>query len=206
VTATATDYAWFDDRPDGLSEAYCLTLARGLTAEEFLTRARARPDRRRTGVAALFEPSMALWDHYPEAGLLIGVTTAPGNGGNWALGVEVNGVLGVTEEVIVPLAAGTTVVTHFRNANATDHFYWIEDQDIRLHFEPLFPWHRQGSTPDVLAGIMQQVGFDLRDDGETPHPARAAFALAEYLTGVRLTAELLEESSYICGIAPIPLL
>jgi hypothetical protein len=57
MSATAADYVWFEDRPAGLSEAYCLTLARGLTPAEFLTRINARPDQTRTGVDALFEPS-----------------------------------------------------------------------------------------------------------------------------------------------------
>ncbi len=32
----------------------------------------------------------------------------------------------------------------------------------------------------------------------------ATFALAEYLTGVRLTSDLLDESVYLCGVAPVP--
>jgi hypothetical protein len=127
MAATAADYAWFGDRPAGLAEAYCLTLARGLKPEEFLGRIGALPERSRIGVDALFRPSMRRWDTYPKAGLLIGVTSVPGDGGDWALGIEINGFLGVTEEVVVPLSAGTTVVSHFRDANATDHFYWIND-------------------------------------------------------------------------------
>lgn len=44
-----------------------------------------------------------------------------------------------------------------------------------------------GSTPDALADVMAEVGFDLREDGEKEELAAAAFAPAECLTGVRVT-------------------
>lgn len=206
MTATAADYAWFDeDRPTGLDELYCLTLVRGLTPAEFLARIGARAQAPRTGLAALFEPSMEMWgEEHQGKSLFIGATTVPGDGGDWALGVEINGFLGVTEAVIVPASAGTRLVSHYSN-NGPDHFYWIEDGDIRLNFNPLEPAYREGSTPDALVGIMHEVGFDLREDGDNAeHCIAAAFALAERLTGVRITPDLLEESTYACGIAPVP--
>jgi hypothetical protein len=204
TSATASDYDWFGDRLPGLAEAYCLILARDLAPEEFLARIGARPVPDRTGVDALFEPSMNLWaEHGDDAGLFIGVTTVAGDGGNWALGVEINGFLGVTEQIIVPLSEGTRLVSHFRNVNAADRFCWVEDGDVRLEFEPLFATNRHGSTPDALLSIMQEVGFDLREDSDAEHHTEAAFALAERVTGVRITAELLENAVYTCGIAPV---
>ena len=46
MSATAEDYAWVDDWYDSVGQAYCLTLARGLVAGEFLARVGAVPDRR----------------------------------------------------------------------------------------------------------------------------------------------------------------
>jgi Family of unknown function (DUF6461) len=52
---------------------------------------------------------------------------------------------------------------------------------------------------------MREVGFDLREDGDnTEHTTAAALALAESLTGVRVTPELLEQSIYACGIVLVP--
>lgn len=53
---------------------------------------------------------------------------------------------------------------------------------------------------------MQQVGFDLRDseDDNDTLASEAAFALAEHLTGVRPTADLLDNAMFVCGIAPLP--
>src|SRR5215469_4611510 len=206
MAATADDYGWVAGDL-AIIEAYCLTLARGLTPTEFLARIGARPEAPRAGLAALYEPSYDLWaDNERRASsqdfsLFIGVTAVPGDGGGWALGVEINGLLGVTPEVIVPLSAGTRIVAHHRNVNANGRFYWVEDGDIRLHFEPLEPAYLEGSTPDAVVDVMREVGFDFREDTECEHPTEAAFALAERLTGVRLTIGLLEESRYECGIA-----
>jgi hypothetical protein len=207
MAATAADYAWVAG--EGF-EAYCLTLARGLAPAEFLARLGARPEAPRTGITALYVPSFDVWADNEQiaAGqpfsLFIGVTAVPGDGGDWALGVEINGYLGVTPHAIVPLSAGTRLVSHYRNVNAGDRFYWVEDGDIRLCFEPLEPAYREGRTPDALVDIMQEVGFDLQRDAELDHPAEAAFALAERLTGVRVTMDLLGESIYQCGIARVP--
>lgn len=204
MTATADDYAWFEDQPSALSEAYCLTLARGLSPAEFLARIGAQERAPRTGLSALFWPSMRLWEQERVESLFIGATAVTGDGGAWVLGVEVNGFLGVTEEVIVPVSAGTRLVSHYRNISREDHFYWIEDQDIRLSFRPDEPAHRTGSTPDAVADVMQEAGFDLREDGGSDGRTAAAFALAERLTGVRVTPGLLGRSAFTCGVVPIP--
>ena len=205
MIATAADYAWFAGRPAGLSEAYCLTFARGLSTADFLGRLGARPEAVRTGIQSLSALSMDLWSgDTGGSSLLIGVTPVPGNAGAWALGVEVNGFLGATESVIVPLSAGTTVVSVYRNFNAGNRFYWVEDGGIQLDFEPAEPGYRDGSAPDTLLDVMRQVGFEFGEDGMPERSDEAALALAAYVTGVRLTPELLEQATYQCGVAPGP--
>ena len=129
-----------------------------------------------------------------------------GNDGRWTLGVEVNGYLGVIAELIVPASAGTMIVSHFSNVNADSEFYWVEDGVIRLQFDPLLgPGYREGSTPDAVTDQMQAAGFDLTEDGDnTENCTTAALALAELLTGVRLTPELLEQATYTLGMVQIP--
>lgn len=205
MLTTAADYAWFSEQFPELAGAYCLTLVRGLPPAAVLSRLGARPEPGVVTLAEMFEPSMRLWDaEAPDSGSrsLIGVTAVPG--GDYALGIEPTGFLGVTEEAAVPLSAGTMLVSHYRNFNAGGSFLWIEDGDIRLRFDPLDPAWRDGSSPDAVVTVMRQVGFDLDEDGETEQPAEASFALAEYLTGVRVTAGFLNDSTYQCGIAPIP--
>ncbi len=202
--ADADDYAWAADWVDGLSQAYCLTLARDLAPEEFMMRMGATPGMTCAGLAELGEAAFRLWDAAPVRHLLIGVTTVPGRDADWALGLEVNGFLGVTPEIVTALSAGTRVVSHYANAGM-NRFYWLDDTDIRLHFEPLFPADRMGAAPEALADVMRRVGFDLREDGDnTDGAVPATFALAEHLTGVRLTRDLLDHSEYACGTAQFP--
>lgn len=211
MTATYEDYAWFDERFPKLAEAYCLTLARGLTPAELLERMGARDEGVRvTGAEQLVEPGSQCWREHNGDALFIGATAV----GQWALAVEPNGYLGSLirdPDSGAPLSAGTTVVSHYyQNGNGHSDFSWAEDGDLRLNFEPLFPNERDGSTPDALVEQMRQAGFefgeefDEDDDANIEFCGDAAFALAEHITGVRLTPELLEGATFICGVAPVP--
>ncbi|WP_411577203.1 DUF6461 domain-containing protein [Streptomyces sp. HUAS TT20] len=55
--STATDDTWLDERYDGLLEAYCSTLVRGIAPERLLRDLGAEPTMRVTGVEAPAEPS-----------------------------------------------------------------------------------------------------------------------------------------------------
>ncbi|WP_395293604.1 DUF6461 domain-containing protein [Kitasatospora hibisci] len=214
MAAHATDFTWFEERYADLAEAYCLTLVQGLSAEQLLDRFAAVPGRRVTGLRAVVEA----WDAFEDGEddtlgddeqgrMLIAVTRLDG----WALAVEVNGYLGTTWTLLPGLTEGTRLVSHFRNVNAVDHFHWWEDGRTRLHFEPLFPGQRDGSDADApgIPELLTHCGFLLADDDRGGRPGdgshtRAAFALAERLTDVRLTAEALESAEYVLGYAPEP--
>jgi hypothetical protein len=61
------------------------------------------------------------------------------------------------------------------------------------------------TAADYSWAAEDSVGFELREDTQLQQkPAVAAFALAELLTGVRVTIGQLEESNYQCGIARVP--
>ncbi|MFE0513903.1 DUF6461 domain-containing protein [Streptomyces sp. NPDC058964] len=201
ATTTATDYAWLDERYAALMEAYCVTLVEGIAPEELLRELGAEPDERISGVEALAEPSYDAWDEYDDDLLLVAVAAV----GDWTLMVEHNGYVGITDRFALPLSRGRTVVSHFRNINAVDHFYWFEDGDIRLHFEPLFPHRRDGSRPDELLAEMRESGFDLgkEEDQDVSLHTEAAFALAHRITGVRPTPELFESLEFVCGLVPM---
>jgi hypothetical protein len=201
--AVAADYLWAED--DDLFSAYCLTLVRGITPQGFMDRLGARIvfDALKLG-EQFTEISFDYWGE-PHLGdvQFIGATTVAGDGGPWTLALEVNGQLGVTPELVVPVSADTRLVSHrYNGGNAVGQFCWIEDRDIRLDFEPLFASYRDGSTPDALLDDMQQIGFDLDENREDIGPTTAAgFALAERLTGVRVTRTMLDEAVFLCGTA-----
>ncbi|MCP2335885.1 DUF6461 domain-containing protein [Actinomadura rupiterrae] len=202
MSATAEDYLWVEDDETGLIEAYCLTLAEGLSPDEVLARWNAVPYGRLRGLSALFEPAFGISDHETSE-LFTGVTSVKDvEGGGWALSVEVNGYIGVSIGEV--LSTGTRVVAHSCNVNGFDQFELAEDGVLKVYFEPLIPDQRHGSAPDVLLDEMRAVGlpFDASDDLSL-HRARV-FALAERLTGVRVTPVLLEEADYLCGLVRIP--
>ncbi|GAB3143186.1 hypothetical protein GCM10027290_19150 [Micromonospora sonneratiae] len=201
MTATFDDYLWFEQMFSDLSEAYCITLVRDVTPAGLLDRFGVVGDRvDRIGVGELVEPSYATWKAHDGAVQLVAATAV----GDWALAVESNGYLGVTEKLVGRLSAGTRLVSHFRNVNAVDRFYLIDDGQIRLYFEPLFAWHRSGCDADGFIELMQAVGLPMDQDGDIGDPGAAAFALAEAITGIRLTPDLLQRSTFTCGEACIP--
>nr|WP_308407871.1 DUF6461 domain-containing protein [Streptomyces somaliensis] len=101
------------------------------------------------------------------------------------------------------MSRGTELVAHFRNVTAVDHFSRYADGEPRLRFEPLLPYARGRAVPDGAVALMREVGFDPRGDEAAPEAAaEAAFALAERLTGVRLTPGLLDRAEFLTGSAP----
>jgi Family of unknown function (DUF6461) len=203
MVATADDYTWFPVLFPGLAEAYCLTLIRGVAPEELLSHLGAQlPPRQITGIEALTTAAYAAQTEQSDPLVFIGVTQ-PGDG--WTLAVEPNGFAGVNAARMVPASIGTRAVSHFRNINALDEFCWFEDGVVRLCFEPLGPSQRLGTEADAHVDLMRQVGFVLGEDDDDDYDGmhtEAAFALAEELTGVRVTPDLLNASSYLCPPAP----
>ncbi|GAB2635924.1 DUF6461 domain-containing protein [Nocardia goodfellowii] len=200
-TTTAADYEWLEELYPDLMEAYCLTLIRDITPETLLSALNAAPAAARTGVDALQEPSFDAWDDHAGDKLFVGITPI----GDWSLLVEFNGYLGTTP-ALAALSRGRTVVSHFRNVNAVDHFYWYEDGELRLHFEPLFAHDRAGSRAEEISTVMRESGFDLSEEDDRDYDAHteAAFALAHRLTGVHITPELFETAEFTCGLVPLP--
>ncbi|MFE9902097.1 DUF6461 domain-containing protein [Streptomyces achromogenes] len=215
TTTTAADHTWFEERFPDLAEAYCVTLVRGLTPAELLRRLAGRAEPALTGTDAVVEAAFDLVRASDGRRQLLAMATVGDSAvGDWTLLIEPNGYTGVTEDRALPASAGTRWVSHFVNINGLDAFLWAEDTVRRLWFEPCFPDERWGTTPDELLDVMRGVGFSFDDDGEPDDPgtgdpgtdlsAPAAFALAQHLTGVALTPELLEGTTFTCGSVAVP--
>ncbi len=118
---------------------------------------------------------------------------------------EVNGYLGVTPELIAPVSAGRTVVSHFRNVNAVYRFNWWRDGQLLTDLDLLFPAERFGAEPDALTADIAGVGIPLDDeDVSSVDLSAAAFALAERITGVACTPELFERAAFTVATVPMP--
>ncbi|MEV0179011.1 DUF6461 domain-containing protein [Streptomyces sp. NPDC050625] len=198
---TGAGYVWFEERFPGLAEAYCFTLVHSVPPSEVLHRLQGREGPPRTGAEQIVEAAFDLLESDDTRQLI-----AMASIGDWTLLIEPNGYLGVTEEKALPASAGTSWISHFVNINGVDSFLWADDTTNRLAFEPGFPDSRWGTSPDEPLKAMHDIGFqswEETSDTAEDLSAPAAFALAEHLSGVRITPELLQETTFTCGSAKI---
>lgn len=205
--ATAADYGWIHS-PSLFAFArdvgYAMTLVRGVTPDEVLTRAGARARRVCAGGDEL---TGAYWDFLDENGydlddFLVGAFTVPGEGGDWALVLELGGESATSPRLLSELSAGTRAVSHSDNGGKPLHFFhWYEDGRLRTSFDG--PAYRTGSTPDELNAELVDLGLNPFGDRDPATDEKAAIlALTERLTGVRLTPDLLEAAEYQVGEVP----
>ena len=126
--------------------------------------------------------------------------------GGWALLVEDSAPIGADDDVIARLSGNDrTVVTCAHNFEADDRFVLARDGVVQVDFDPRYPVVRAGADPDRLLADMRSAGLDLSDNPDPGIPSeQAALALAEHVTGVRLTAGLLHDSTYLAGAVPGP--
>lgn len=194
MSPSAINYTWFQGNE--LRDAYCMTYIKGVPPVEFLARLGVTryPDQQGLGALASTYWGDPQEPHDPWQ--FIGATEVPGRDGPWTLAVEINGFIGNVTEYMGPASAGTRILSHYQNAKGGNHFNWWENGERRTLFE--WPWQRRGNTPDDLVEAMTQVGFDLDPKGEDPG-VLGKFALAEKLSGVRVTADLLSHSPYVTG-------
>lgn len=181
------DYAWFAD--SSLAEAFSLIFVRGLTPEQLIARMGGRAEKFSW---MTLDESLGTGGHYDSNTEFVGVTAI----GDWAL-VAQHSWLGADDEFLVPLSAGTRVVSLYRlDIKGLEEFRWVEDGEIRFAF-----WAQEGyseEVPDELVETMKQINhmWDLyRGPG---------LMLIERLTGIKLTPQILEGSTYLSGVISKP--
>ncbi|WP_157410990.1 DUF6461 domain-containing protein [Actinoplanes rectilineatus] len=185
---SADDYAWFTEQCADLADAYCLTLVRGRTPAEAVETLGGRDPVPVTGLRALSgDPASA-------AGFVAATAM-----GDWTLIVEPDGVRGGDEART--LSRGTVLVSHYRSDGTDPRFVWARDGEIVLEFDPSSPEDRRGTDPDGLAEVLDRLGFqvggeDAPDRNYDDRYRERALALAEQLTGVRITLEDLEAATF----------
>ncbi|SNY75916.1 DUF6461 domain-containing protein [Paractinoplanes atraurantiacus] len=186
--ATAADYAWFDGVTD-LDKGYCFVWVAGLKPQQVLDRLKGK------------ELERVAWQQLVGAGDGQRVS-----GGKYFFGVarldatsliiEDNGNLGLADQLLSELSVGTTVVCNYHGPQARSRFLVMSDRVVELEFDPASDGKRLGTRATELASTIGAVGF-------TPATTQAAsFALAERLTGVPLTLDLLKERTYLFSSAP----
>jgi hypothetical protein len=190
--AVADDYWWFALEPD-LGRGFCFTWVKGLTPQEVLKRLHGRELERVT-----WQQLVGSGDGQtgPASSYFIGVARVEG----WSLIVEDAGDLGVTDHLVRPLSAGTTVVAHRRGPDGHGRFLLLQDTAIELDFDPLAPAKVSGARSAELAPMISSVGFGTA--GDPRQNTAAAFALSERLTGTEMTRDLLHSHTYLLTSVP----
>lgn len=201
------DYDWRMDVELNrhMFEAYCLTIVTDIAIDDFLALVPSVRVVDECGIETLDDRGMAYPDEAEGGAGLLQVNSS-------VVMFEPNGWRGVTAELMTPVSLGRTVVSDYLGGHGVSTFQWYVDGVLRTEFEPLMPYGRDGSTPDDLVPLMRAIGgfaldVDEFDDDkswlELPYQP-ATLALMEALTGVRVTLELLRESTYLSVEIPIP--
>jgi len=185
--AVADDYWWFALEPD-LDRGFCFTWVKELTPQQVLKRLHGRELER-----VSWRQLVGSGDGQagPASRYFIGVARVEG----WSLIVEDAGDLGVTDHLVRPLSAGTTVVAHQRGPDGHGRFLLLQDTAIQLDFDPLAPAKVSGTRAAELAPMISSVGFG--SAGDPKQNTAAAFALTERLTGTEMTQYLLYSHTYL---------
>jgi hypothetical protein len=157
--AVAADYAWFVRECEEHSDGFCATFVRGLSPEEAFRRIGAIPD-----------DISGDW----------GIEARAASGGT----VLIDYGYAMLSELI---SRGTTAATVFTNGSLDEDFVYSVDGVVVTKFEPHSPDWRRGSDPDRLLAQMREVGILLDEEATGDLRITRALALAERVTGVRLS-------------------
>ncbi|MFD8261925.1 DUF6461 domain-containing protein [Streptomyces griseoluteus] len=209
---TAHDYAWIRTSPlfhHMMESGYTLTLIRGRSPQDVLRAMGAEPRGTGEGTAGLIEADGAhraeVDPDYWDESYMAGAFKAPGEEGDWTVVLGFDGGLGMP--CAETMSEGGRVVAHSSNGGKPIHlFHWFEAGELRTAFED--PAARDGSSADELVPLLREVGFPLTPAGEHDQCGpvvdgkAAVLALAERLTGVRVTESLLQDARYQLALVP----
>jgi len=197
----AEDYRWFRGIED-LGEGFCFTWVKALTPQQVIRQSEGQ-ELERIG-----------WDQLVGSGdgqrvgadrYFYGVAHVA----EWALIVEDGGTFGTTDSKVGPLSRGTTLISHYRGRNGHGRLLVLDDEIVRLDFDPTSPGTMAGRDADDLAPVIDSAGFGamrrirFRDPNEyRAYGTQAAFALTERMTGVAMTEDLLKTLTYLLTSVP----
>lgn len=216
--STFREYLWLKDEPYAtwVDNGYLVSLIREATSNDVLDALRAF-NRRPHGVGYLgfgarvseFE-ALELVKPMTSCAQFVGVADV---GDGWVLMIQHNSdYFGIDERLMRPIIEQHEVVCHFSNVNALSRFVWWRDGECQVSFEPGIPSmdldaaaaSPTAGLPTILA-LIPEVGGIERDTDEPRTESfhrEGAFALAERLTGVAVTKDLLESADFTVAIVP----
>ncbi|MGF0313771.1 DUF6461 domain-containing protein [Rhodococcus sp. IEGM1428] len=197
------DYLWVEEFDFFTSDGYCLALVDASTTGDILTSLRVSDDRlSAVGAKAALRESYDLGVQHDADGVQVQPVAIANIGDGWTMLLQAPGFLGISDT-----AMSEIVMTHDVVSHGADRFVWWSGGVKKISFEPLLPQSdllgvladRQPpeSRAHIVALISEVGGIDLDETpGREFHHVAGSFALAERLTGVRITSNLLETSRF----------
>lgn len=164
-----------------IREAVCLTYVRGIDEDSMIRAFGGDPTNTAPRSIDELDDGSGGYGGDDMATLLVAAV------GDWLVGVEPNGFQGSRPEVLRGASAGGSAVSVYWNINASNRFQVATRGAITVAFDMLRPEDRWGREPDAISGYLDGLPF-----GHHGHTWEAGLALAERITGVRLTTELLD--------------
>lgn len=208
---TYRDYVWLRPYFDtSFANGYCAAVIRKCAPDEVLRLLGAETlQSEAVGLAEVAEVEGELSEQtIPGPGHPVVAVTSVG--GDSTLLLQLNGgSFAITEELMRPLLMGHEVVSHYRSVNADGRFRWWTDGDLIADFDPVLPElpSRLGpaTAQDRVVDLIREVGGIRIDDSGQDDPAEynsgeGAFALAERITGVEVTAALLDSAVFTVAV------
>ncbi|QII09251.1 hypothetical protein BH93_27135 (plasmid) [Rhodococcoides fascians A25f] len=197
------DYLWVEEFEFFTSDGYCLALVDASTTGDILTSLRTSDDRLSVvGAKAALRESHSLGVQHDVDGVRVQPVAIAEVANGWTMLLQAPGFLGISDTAMAEIIMTHNVVSH-----GADRFVWWSGGVKKTSFEPLLPQadlagvlaDRQPpeSRAHIVALIAEVGGIDLDETpGREFHHVAGSFALAERLTGVRITNNLLETSPF----------
>lgn len=186
--ATARDYAWVQEWE---GNGYCVALVEAPRASDVL-------------VAMLPDPPMPIgkapevraWAReqgFPHYATAVEATELGGR----VVSFEGNGYLATLDDVLRRLTERRTAIVLFCNVNAVMRFIYVKNRTVIRTFDPLLYDNR---SMWIGKPLPEEKGLPFGVDGAMP----SAFALAERISGVTLTRELLDARDAWIAVGHFP--
>ena len=219
MATTYRDYLWFEDddfvgwRADG----HVIGLIRDATADGVLNALDAYSRRPRgVGLQGFVNRSIEfeILGLVPPMSQVVQTVGVADIVDGWVLLIQHKSeFLGVTDDLYRPVIDNHEVVSHFRNIEADTRFVWWRDGQQQISFEPGSPtWDldRARATPTTgsttVFDLMSEVGGFPLEETDEPRTEffhiEASFALAERLTGIAVSKELLQTAEFTVALVP----
>jgi len=216
---TSDDFGWIRAAyPVWFDNGYCATLVRA--DPEAVLAALGGGYARRTVVgvgSGLGFIAVHDYDVDLEVEQAFGVTAVAGDGGCWTLLAQSeSSFIGIDDKPMIEvLGERFEVVSHSVGSSGYGQFKWWRDGRRQIMFEPLLAPHTlssenlpeyAGSGRDTVVELVRLTGgiqVEATDTTSENSLVEGAFALAEALTGVHLTREVLDTAVFTLSVIAI---